>query len=115
MSKILIVDDSNFMRNLLKNILIKNGYNQILEAENGKEAEEVYKKENPKLVLLDIIMPEQDGIETLKQLGKKANVIMITAVGQEAIISQAKLLGAKGYIVKPFQPKQILSEIKKVL
>ncbi len=113
--KILIVDDSNFMRNLLKNILIKNGFNQILEAGNGKEAEEVYKKENPNLVLLDIIMPEQDGIATLKNLGAKANVVMITAVGQEAMISQAKSLGARGYIVKPFQPKQILSVLEKIL
>lgn len=113
--KILTADDSAFMRKVLIDILAEAGYDNVVEAENGKQALEKYKNENPDLVLLDIVMPEIDGMETLKQIGKSAKVIMITAVGQESIINDAKANGALGYIIKPFDKEKVIEEIKKVI
>lgn len=120
MPKILIADDSEFMRKLLKDVLVKVGYNNFIEAENGKEALEKYKKEKPDLVLLDIIMPDVDGIGVLEKLSKSDvdKVIIVSAVGQEKMQDKAKKLGVKYYIVKPFdgfEGKKVLEEIKKVL
>ena len=115
MAKIVVADDSMFMRQLLIGILNRAGYNDIIEAKNGNEVIDIVKNEKPDLLLLDIIMPETDGMEVLKKLGASQKVIMVTAVGQEAVIEEAKTLGAVGYIVKPFDGKKILEEIKKVL
>jgi two-component system chemotaxis response regulator CheY len=116
MKKILVVDDSEFMRQVLKNIL-KEDY-EIIETGDGNEAVEQFKVEKPDLVLLDIIMPKKDGVAvlgSLKKIDSNANVIMITAVGQESIIKDCQNLGSKGYIVKPFDEKQVLDTVKKVL
>jgi two-component system chemotaxis response regulator CheY len=120
MARILIVDDAKFMRTVLKNILVPNGYDIADEAADGVEAIEKYRKLRPKpdLVLLDIIMPNIDGIETLKgikSIDPDAKVIMITAMGQESMINASIKHGAKGYITKPFQAPEVLEEIKKVL
>ena len=117
MKKVLVVDDSEFMRMVLKNILKEENY-QIIETSDGTEAIEQFKVEKPDLVLLDIIMPKMDGVavlDSLKKINSDANVIMITAVGQEQIMEECQKLGAKGYIVKPFDEKQVLEEVKKVL
>ena len=117
MKRVLIVDDSEFMRMVLKNILKEQGY-QIIETSDGSEAIEQFKVEKPDLVLLDIIMPKKDGVAvlgSLKQINSGVNVIMITAVGQEQIVEECEKLGAKGYIVKPFDEKQVLDAVKKVL
>jgi len=114
-AKILIVDDSAFMRKVLSDILREGGITNIIEAENGREAIEKVKAEAPDLVLLDIVMPEVDGIETLKKIGKLEKVLMISAIGQESIIKEAKDNGALGYIVKPFDQEKVLEEVKKVL
>lgn len=117
MKKVLVVDDSEFMRQVLKNILKQEDY-KIFETDNGKEAVEQFKVEKPDLVLLDIIMPKKDGIavlDSLKKIDSDANVIMITAVGQEATIKECQKLGAIGYIIKPFDEKQVLDTVKKVL
>ena len=114
MSKILIADDSSFMRNVLKDILSKEGHT-LIEAENGKEALAKFDAEKPNLVLLDIIMPEMDGIEVLKKIGATAKVVVISAVGQEKMVEEAKKLGALDYIVKPFENAQVLEAVKKAL
>jgi two-component system, chemotaxis family, chemotaxis protein CheY len=114
MSKILIAEDSQFMRGVLKDILSGAGY-ELVEAENGKMALEKYESEKPDLILLDIIMPEVDGIEVLNKIGKEAKVIVISAVGQEKMVKEAKELGARDYIVKPFDNEKVLETIKKVL
>jgi len=117
MKKILVVDDSEFMRIVLKNILKNEGY-KIIETSDGKEAVEQFKVEKPDLVLLDIIMPKKDGVavlDSLKKIDSDANVVMITAVGQETTIKECQDLGAKGYIIKPFDEKQVLDTVKKVL
>jgi len=116
--KILIVDDSTFMRIIIKRVLAKHGYTDIIEAENGREGLDQVEKERPDLVVLDIIMPAMDGLLTLKKLmkiDKKPNVVMITAVGQEQIMKECDKLGVKGYITKPFKDKQILKIVKSII
>lgn len=116
--KILIADDSLFMRMTLRNNLI--GEYEIVEADSGAEALEQFEKEKPDLVLLDIVMPqgEEEGIRVLKEIMKnhpQAQVVMITAVGQEAILEECKKLGAKDYIVKPFDEKLVNETVEKYL
>lgn len=118
MPKILIVDDTAFMRRLLKNIFLGSGFQTIYEAENGKQAVKLYKQYKPDLVTMDIIMPEMNGIDALKQIKSidpNANVIMCTAVGQEQMVIMAIKCGARGYIIKPFQASKVVEEVKKVL
>uniref|UniRef100_A0A7C3YBQ0 Response regulator n=1 Tax=Geoglobus ahangari TaxID=113653 RepID=A0A7C3YBQ0_9EURY len=117
MPRVLIVDDAAFMRKLLKNILFSGGFDIAGEAENGKQAVELYKKLRPDIVTMDIIMPEMNGIEALKEIKKidpNAKVVMCTAVGQEQMVKTAIKFGAKGYIVKPFQAPKVIEELRKV-
>jgi len=116
--QILLVDDAAFMRMMLKDILIKAGYDIAGEASNGNEAINKYKELKPDLVTLDITMPEKDGIETLKEIKEfddNATVIMCSAMGQQAMVIEAVQLGAKDFIVKPFQPESVVNSVKKVL
>lgn len=117
MVKVLVVDDTAFMRKLLKNILFSGGFDIVGEAENGKQAVELYKQLKPDIVTMDIVMPEMNGIEALKEIKKidpNAKVVMCTAVGQEQMVKMAIKFGAKGYIVKPFQAPKVVEELKKV-
>ena len=101
---ILICDDAAFMRMMIKDILTKNGYNVAGEAENGMKAVEKFKEVNPDLVLMDITMPEMDGIQALKEIKKLdggAKVIMCSAMGQQAMVIESIQAGAKDFIVKP--------------
>ena len=118
MAKILIVDDAAFMRMMIKDILTKNGYEIAAEAENGQKAVEKYAESRPDLVLMDITMPEMDGIQSLKkikELDPSANVIMCSAMGQQAMVIEAIQSGAKDFIVKPFQAERVLEAVKKVI
>ena len=118
MAKILIVDDAAFMRMMIKDILTKNGYEIAAEAENGQKAVEKYAESRPDLVLMDITMPEMDGIQSLKkikELDPSANVIMCSAMGQQAMVIEAIQSGAKDFIVKPFQAERVLEAVKKVV
>ncbi|NYT06479.1 MAG: response regulator, partial [Methanomicrobiales archaeon] len=111
MGKVLIVDDTMFMRTLLKNILFSGGHDIVGEAENGEQAVELYAKLKPDLVTMDVVMPKMNGIEALKAIktaDPTAKVIMCTAVGQEQMVKLAIKTGAKGYIVKPFQAPKVL-------
>ena len=115
---ILICDDAAFMRMMIKDILSKNGYNVIGEAENGAVAVEKYSELKPDLVLMDITMPEMDGIQALKKIKEKdsaACVIMCSAMGQQAMVIESIQAGAKDFIVKPFQPDRVLEAVKKVV
>ncbi len=116
--KILIVDDSTFMRKILINILLKMGYTEIIEAEDGNVAVTKYKAEKPALVLLDIIMENKDGIEALREImasDKKAKVVMVSAVGQEQMVKEAMDLGAEDFIVKPFNASKVEETVRKIL
>ena len=118
MAKILIVDDAAFMRMMIKDILTKNGYEIAAEAENGLKAVEKYQETNPDLVLMDITMPEMDGIQALKKIKEVdagAKVIMCSAMGQQAMVVEAIQSGAKDFIVKPFQADRVLEAVKKVV
>ena len=112
---ILLVDDSAFMRNVLKNILENEGYSDFAEAGDGKEALKEIKSKKPDLVLMDVIMPEMGGIDVIKQIGKDLKVIIVSAVGQDKVVEEAKGHGAVGYIVKPFDNAQVVEEVTKVL
>ena len=115
---ILICDDAAFMRMMIKDILTKNGYNVAGEAENGKVAVDKYKEINPDLVLMDITMPEMDGIQALKEIKKvdsSATVIMCSAMGQQAMVIESIQAGAKDFIVKPFQAERVIEAVKKVV
>ncbi len=115
MAKILIVDDSNFIKTIMKSILAEGGYTDVIEAENGKEAIQKTVSESPDLVLLDIVMGDMDGLEVLKQIGTKTKVCMVTAIGQDDTVKKATEMGAVGYIMKPFEKKNILETVKKLL
>ena len=115
---ILICDDAAFMRMMIKDILTKNGYNVAGEAENGMKAVEKFKEVAPDLVLMDITMPEMDGIQALKEIRKTdagAKVIMCSAMGQQAMVIESIQAGAKDFIVKPFQAERVLEAVKKVV
>jgi len=115
MAKILIVDDSSFIRTIMKSLLVEGGYEDVIEATTGKEAIEKFNEESPDLIMMDIIMPDMDGIEALKELGRRAKVCMVTAVGQEDMIEKAKEAGAENYVTKPFDNEKILSVVKEML
>ena len=115
---ILICDDAAFMRMMIKDILTKNGYNIAGEAENGAKAVEKYNEIKPDLVLMDITMPEMDGIEALKKIkagDPNAMVIMCSAMGQQAMVIESIQSGAKDFIVKPFQADRVIEAVKKVI
>lgn len=116
--KVLIVDDALFMRRMLADVLVKGGYELIAEAANGKEALEQYKTTKPDIVTMDIIMPEVDGIEAVRQIikfDKNAKIIMVSAMGQQQLVVEAIQAGAKDFIVKPFEASRILDTIERVL
>ncbi len=115
---ILICDDAAFMRMMIKDILTKNGYNIAGEAENGAKAVEKYAELKPDLLLMDITMPEMDGIEALKNIKEKdpnSAVIMCSAMGQQAMVIESIQSGAKDFIVKPFQADRVLEAVQKVV
>lgn len=117
-ARILIVDDAAFMRMMLKDILVKNGFEVVGEAENGNDAFNKYKELNPDLVTMDITMPDVDGITGLKKIREfdsDAKVIMCSAMGQQAMVVEAIQNGAKDFIVKPFQADRVVEAIKKAV
>lgn len=113
--KILIVDDSAFMRKVLRDIFESAGYTEFFEAGNGREAIDKFRSDHPDFIFLDVIMPDMNGMEVLKEIGREARVIVISAVGQKDMIEQAKALGALDYIIKPFDRDQVLEKAEKFL
>lgn len=118
MAKVLIVDDAAFMRMMIKDILEKNGFEVVGEASNGIKAVEIYKKERPDVVTMDITMPDMDGIEAVKQIkafDPSSRIIMCSAMGQQSMVMDAIRAGAKDFIVKPFQADRVLEAIRKAI
>ena len=116
MKKILVVDDAAFMRLTIKTMLDKNGFEVVGEAENGRKAIEMYKMLKPDIVTMDITMPEMSGVEALTEIIKfdpKATVLMLSAMGQEGIVKEAVIKGAKGFIIKPFKEDYLLKALSK--
>ncbi|GMA99752.1 response regulator [Pelosinus sp. IPA-1] len=117
-TRVLIVDDAAFMRMMVKDILSKNGYEIVGEAENGLKALEKFQELKPDLTTMDITMPEMDGITAVKEIKKldpSAKVIMCSAMGQQAMVVEAIQAGARDFIVKPFQPDRVLEAVRKAV
>ena len=117
MARILIVDDAAFMRVSIRNILLKNGFEVAGEAENGTIAVQKYAELQPDAVTMDITMPEMTGLDALKEIRKldpNAKVIMVSALGQEAMVRDAVMAGAKGFIVKPYKEDTIVATLNKL-
>jgi len=115
---ILIADDLQFIKLVLRDLLEKAGFRVVGEASNGEEAVELFQDKRPDVVLMDITMPKMDGLTALKKILKTdpgANIIMCSALGQQTLIVQALQMGAKDFIVKPFQPARVINSIKKTL
>lgn len=118
MAKILIVDDAAFMRKVIRDALSKNGYTEIFEAVDGADAVEKFDEIHPDLVLMDITMPNMDGLEALKTIRGKyssASVVMCSAMGQESMVIDAVRSGAKDFIVKPFKADRILKTVTSIV
>ena len=119
--KILVVDDALFMRNLIKGILTKNGYEIAGEGANAIEAVELYKKLKPDMMTLDIVMPkmeEMDGITAVKHImamDSRANVVVVSALAERRLVEEALSFGAKDFVVKPFTAEKLLEVVRRVL
>ncbi len=116
MARVLVVDDAAFMRVRTTKVLQDNGH-EVAEAENGLQAVKKYQEWRPDAVLMDITMPEMDGLAALKEIRKldpAARVAMVTAMGQQQIVMEAIKSGAKDFVVKPFQPDRVLATLEKI-
>jgi len=117
MPKIMIVDDAQFMRLRCARLLTERGYD-IVEAQNGREAVENYEKHHPDAVLMDITMPEMDGLTALRhirQLDPTARIAMLTALGQQSYVMEAIKAGARDFVVKPFEAERVLAAVQRML
>ena len=117
MAKILVVDDAAFMRMRCKKLLTQSGY-EVIEAATGSQAVEMYQSDKPDLVLLDITMPDMDGLTALREIIKidpDARVAMVTAMGQQSMVVEALKAGAKDFVIKPFDQDRVLAAIKKLM
>lgn len=115
---VLIADDLSFMRSVLREIVENGGFSVAAEASNGVEAVRAYKEYSPGLVLLDITMPEKDGLTALKEIrrfDRRAKVVMCSSLGQQKYIIRAIQLGAYDFIVKPFTEERVISALQKAL
>ena len=117
-STVLVCDDAVFMRTMIGDILTQAGLDVVGEAESGTEAVAKYKELRPDLVTMDIIMPEMGGIDAVRAITEydpQARVLMCSAMGQQALVSEAIQAGAKDFVVKPFQPSRVLEAVQRVL
>jgi two-component system chemotaxis response regulator CheY len=118
MARVLVVDDAAFMRKMVSDALVKGGHEVVGEAGNGNEAVERYQELRPEITTLDITMPEKDGLAALQEimaLDPGARVIMCSALGQESKVLESIKIGAKDFVVKPFQPDRVLGAVDKAL
>jgi two-component system chemotaxis response regulator CheY len=118
MARVLVVDDAAFMRKLLSDALASGGHEVVGEAGNGAEAVQRYQELRPELTTLDITMPEKDGLAALAEIiaiDPTARVVMCSALGQEGKVLEAVKLGARDFVVKPFQPARVLEAVGKAL
>ncbi len=115
--RVLIADDARFMRQLIRDIIEPEGYEVVGEAEDGRAVVEAYKQHNPDLVTMDVVMPKCSGIDAVKEILKinpTAKIAMVSALGQEQLVTEALQAGACDYIVKPFKPDAVLATLRKV-
>ena len=116
--RVMVVDDALFMRNILKDIFVRHGYEVVAEAENGDTALQLYQESNPDLVTMDIVMPKKSGIEALQEImaaDPEAHVVMVSALGQDTLVLEAVEAGARDFIVKPFKEDKVLETVRRVV
>ncbi len=117
MPTVLVVDDAAFMRMRAGKLLSQNGY-QVIEAENGLDALNLYVQHKPDLVLMDITMPVMDGITALKEIRQadpQAKVVMLSAMGQQAMVIESIKAGARDFVVKPYEPDNVMASVRKLI
>lgn len=117
MPTVLVVDDAAFMRMRAGKLLVQNGY-QVLEAENGLDALNMYMQHKPDLVLMDITMPVMDGITALKEIRQadpQAKVVMLSAMGQQAMVIESIKAGARDFVIKPYEPGNVMASVRKLI
>jgi two-component system chemotaxis response regulator CheY len=115
---VLICDDAAFMRSMLSDILTQANFEVVGEAQTGVEAVEKYRQLRPDLITIDILMPDQSGIDAVKeivQFDPDARVLMCSALGQQSLVVAAIQAGARDFVVKPFQPSRVLEAVERVL
>jgi two-component system chemotaxis response regulator CheY len=115
--KVLIADDASFMRQMIRDIIEPEGWEVVGEASDGVDVVDKFKKLHPDVVMMDIVMPERSGIDAVKAIKAEdpgARVVMCSALGQEALVTEAIQAGAKDFIVKPFKPDAVLATLAKV-
>lgn len=118
MKKILVADDAKFMRMMIKDPLTKNGYTDVVEAEDGEQAIEKYKEQQFDFVIMDVSMPNLDGLEALKVIkgiDPGAMVVIYSKMGKQAMLVEASKSGAKDFLVKPFKPERILQTVRAII
>ena len=116
--RVLVVDDAIFMRKMISDILIENGMEIVGEADTGLKAVESYKEHKPDLVTMDIIMPEMNGIDAVREIiaaDPQAKIVMCSALGQQALVNDAINVGAKDFLIKPFNPSRVIEVVNKVM
>lgn len=117
-ARLMIVDDTLFMRRMLRDLLTRQGYEVVAEARNGREALENYQQTHPDLVIMDITMPEMDGISAVRailQVNPAARIVMCSALGQDGPVMEALQAGAQDFVLKPFLPEKVLEAVQKTL
>ena len=118
MKRVLIADDASFMRQMIRDIIEPEGFEVVGEASDGVEVVEKYRKLRPDVVMMDIVMPKRSGIDAVKAIKAEdagARVVMCSALGQDALVSEALQAGARDFIVKPFKPDAVLATLAKVV
>jgi len=116
--RVLVVDDAIFMRRMISEILEENGMEIVGEADTGAAAIKLYRELTPDLVTMDIIMPEMNGIDAVKEIiemDSQARIVMCSALGQQALVQEAISAGAKDFLIKPFNPSRVVEVVNKVL
>ncbi|MFX1286002.1 MAG: response regulator [Promethearchaeota archaeon] len=118
MAKVLIVDDSKYLRLMIRKILKKHGHTVVAEAETGLEAIEQYKQNMPNVVTMDVVMPKMNGLMAVKEIMEmdpKARIVIVTALGHEPLVRQALKIGAKDFVIKPFKVDQLVQAVEGAL
>lgn len=118
MKKVLVIDDSPFIFKAVKKALEPHGFEVVNNASNGQEGLELYEKYQPDIITLDVTMPVMDGIETakaLKERGSKVKIIMLSAMGDDVLVNQAKELGITQFVKKPFKPEELLEKVNSLI
>ena len=118
MARILVADDASFMRQIIREILESEGHEIVAEASDGVQAVEAWKKHQPDLVTMDIVMPRRSGIDAVRAIiaiDASARIVMCSALGQETLVTEALQAGAADFIVKPFKPDAVLATLRNVL